>query len=189
MLESFYSTRVEIFSVATRNAATTATDDQPSSSTAKPSPTFQYPKSEVLFNKIITNLTRDDLHRLSDVIADILKRPLQPREFGFDGFGNHSRRRRRGGKAGGAGGGEGDEDAAAAAPAKPTTVDIKLVGFDDASKIKVIKEVRAIAGLGLKEAKELVEGAPKVISKDIKPEQAEELKQKLEQAGAKIELV
>jgi large subunit ribosomal protein L7/L12 len=47
-----------------------------------------------------------------------------------------------------------------------TLFDLKLVGFD--AKIKVIKEVRAIAGLGLKEAKELVEGAPKVIKKDLK---------------------
>jgi large subunit ribosomal protein L7/L12 len=67
---------------------------------------------------------------------------------------------------------------------------LKLVGFDAASKIKVIKEIRAmIAGLGLKEAKEMVESAPKVIQKDLKPEQAQELKAKLEEIGAQIELV
>ena len=67
--------------------------------------------------------------------------------------------------------------------------DLKLVGFDAKAKIKVIKEVRAIAGLGLKEAKELVEGAPKVVKKDIKKEEAEELQKKLEEVGATIEVV
>lgn len=73
--------------------------------------------------------------------------------------------------------------------AKAKTVDLKLASFDEKSKIKVIKEVRAIAGLGLKEAKELVESAPKVIQKDLAPESAEELKKKLEEVGATIELV
>jgi len=71
----------------------------------------------------------------------------------------------------------------------PKKVDLKLTGYDDKAKIKVIKEVRSIAGLGLKEAKELVESAPKVIQKDLKPEEAEELKKKLEEIGAQIELV
>lgn len=71
----------------------------------------------------------------------------------------------------------------------PSTVDLKLTGFDAKSKIKVIKEVRSIAGLGLKEAKELVEGAPKVVTKDLSPESAEELKAKLEAVGAEVELV
>jgi large subunit ribosomal protein L7/L12 len=70
-----------------------------------------------------------------------------------------------------------------------TSFDLKLESFDAKAKIKVIKEVRAIAGLGLKEAKELVEGAPKVIKKDIKKEEAEELKKKLEEVGATIEIV
>ena len=70
----------------------------------------------------------------------------------------------------------------------PKQVDLKLVGFDDKAKIKVIKEVRAIAGLGLKEAKELVESLPKVIQKGLKPEDAEELKNKLESVGGKVEI-
>jgi large subunit ribosomal protein L7/L12 len=70
-----------------------------------------------------------------------------------------------------------------------TIFDLKLVGFDAKAKIKVIKEVRAIAGLGLKEAKELVESAPKVIQKDLKQEKADELKAQLEAVGAEIELV
>lgn len=71
----------------------------------------------------------------------------------------------------------------------PKLVDLKLAAFDAKAKIKVIKEVRAIAGLGLKEAKELVESAPKVIQKGLAPEAAEELKKKLEECGATIELV
>ncbi len=100
-----------------------------------------------------------------------------------------------GGGSGGSGGGAGSNAAEAApepepaAPAK-TVFDVKLMGYDEKSKIKVIKEVRAaVPGLGLKEAKEMVEGAPKVISKDLKPEQAEELKKKLQDAGAIVEIV
>tara|TARA_Y100000590_G_scaffold459002_1_gene614949 strand:- start:2716 stop:3096 length:381 start_codon:yes stop_codon:yes gene_type:complete len=55
-------------------------------------------------------------------------------------------------------------------------------------KINVIKEVRAITGLGLKEAKDLVEGAPKPIKEDVAKDEAEEIKKKLEAAGAKVEL-
>ncbi len=55
-------------------------------------------------------------------------------------------------------------------------------------KINVIKEVRAITGLGLKEAKDLVEGAPKVVKEAATKEEAAELKKKLEDAGAKVEL-
>ena len=90
----------------------------------------------------------------------------------------------------GGGGGDDDDDAPAAeAVVEKTIFDIKLVAFDPTSKIKVIKEVRAIAGLGLKEAKEMVEGAPKTILKDIKKEQAEEIKAKLEELGATVEIV
>lgn len=90
-----------------------------------------------------------------------------------------------------AGGGTGAVAAAEveeAAPAK-TNFDVKLLGFDAKSKIKVIKEVRAVTGLGLKEAKDLVEGAPKVIKKDLKQEEADELKAKLVEIGAEIEVV
>jgi large subunit ribosomal protein L7/L12 len=76
-----------------------------------------------------------------------------------------------------------------AVPEAPKTFEVKLVGYDEKSKIKVIKEVRAISGLGLKEAKEMVEGVPKSIAKDLKPEQAEELKKKLVEAGGIVELV
>lgn len=74
-------------------------------------------------------------------------------------------------------------------PVEKLLKDVKLVGFDPKAKIKVIKEVRAIGGLGLKEAKEIVESAPKVIQKDLKPEKAEELKAQLEAIGAVVEIV
>ena len=57
-----------------------------------------------------------------------------------------------------------------------------------ANKIAVLKEVRAITGLGLKEAKDLVDGAPKAIKENIKKDEAEELKKKLEEAGATVEI-
>ena len=77
-------------------------------------------------------------------------------------------------------------DAAAQAEEK-TEFTIFLAATGD-KKINVIKEVRSITGLGLKEAKDLVEGAPKEIKKGVSKKDAEEVKKKLEAAGAKIEL-
>ena len=95
-----------------------------------------------------------------------------------------------GGGAAMAGGGSGGAGEAAAEEVVAKTIfDLKLIGFDAKAKIKVIKEVRTISGLGLKEAKELVESAPKVIQKELKQERAEELKAQLEAVGAEIELV
>ena len=70
-----------------------------------------------------------------------------------------------------------------------TSFDIKLLAFDTKTKIKVIKEIRTITNLGLKEAKEMVEGAPKLVKQGIKMEEAEELKEKLEAVGASVEIV
>jgi large subunit ribosomal protein L7/L12 len=75
--------------------------------------------------------------------------------------------------------------AAAAAEQTEFTVVLKDAG---ANKINVIKEVRAITGLGLKEAKDLVEGAPKTVKEGANKADAEALKKKLEDAGAKVEL-
>jgi large subunit ribosomal protein L7/L12 len=75
--------------------------------------------------------------------------------------------------------------AAAAAEQTEFTVVLKEAG---ANKINVIKEVRAITGLGLKEAKDLVEGAPKPVKEGVNKADAEALKKKLEDAGAKVEL-
>ena len=80
--------------------------------------------------------------------------------------------------------------AGAAAPAaeEKTEFDLGLVGFDAAQKIKVIKVVREATGLGLAEAKAMVEAAPKAIKEGISKEDAEALKAKLEEVGAKVEL-
>ena len=77
---------------------------------------------------------------------------------------------------------------AAAAPVEEKTeFDVVLTSAGD-KKINVIKEVRAITGLGLKEAKDLVEGAPKTVKESATKQEAEDLKKKLEEAGAKVEL-
>ncbi len=76
--------------------------------------------------------------------------------------------------------------APAAAEAKDKFEVVLAVAGDN--KINVIKEVRAITGLGLKEAKDLVEAAPKTVKSDVAKTEAEEIKKKLEAAGAKVEL-
>ena len=79
--------------------------------------------------------------------------------------------------------------AAAAAPVEEKTeFDVVLAGFDAAAKIKVIKVVREITGQGLAEAKATVEGAPSTLKEAVSKDEAEELKKKLEEAGAKVEL-
>jgi large subunit ribosomal protein L7/L12 len=78
--------------------------------------------------------------------------------------------------------------AAAAAPAEEKTSFDVLLKEAGANKIGVIKEVRAVTNLGLKEAKDLVEAAPKVVKEAVPKAEAEELKKKLEAAGAKVEL-
>jgi large subunit ribosomal protein L7/L12 len=82
----------------------------------------------------------------------------------------------------------GPAGAAAAAPAEEKTEFTVILAEAGANKINVIKEVRAITGLGLKEAKDLVEGAPKEVKAGIPKAEAEELKKKLEGAGAKVEV-
>jgi len=83
--------------------------------------------------------------------------------------------------AGPAGGGEGGGAAA------KTDFDVVMTSFGG-NKISVIKEVRGITGLGLKEAKELVEGAPKAVKEGVPEAEANEIKEKLEAAGATVEL-
>ena len=79
--------------------------------------------------------------------------------------------------------------AAAAAPAAEAQTEFTVVLKEaGANKIGVIKEVRAITGLGLKEAKDLVEGAPKPVKEGIGKDEAEDIKKKLEAAGAKVEV-
>jgi large subunit ribosomal protein L7/L12 len=76
---------------------------------------------------------------------------------------------------------------AAAAAEEKTEFTVMLTAAGD-KKIEVIKEVRAITGLGLKEAKDLVEGAPKAVKEGVNKKDAEDMKKKLEAAGAKVEL-
>lgn len=98
-----------------------------------------------------------------------------------------------GGGAGGApaqgaeGGGEGQEEVKK--ETLKSTFDVELTSFDAKGKIKLIKELRSVLGLGLKEAKEIVEGAPVWIKKDIKKDEAEELMKKFEPLGAQLKMV
>jgi len=78
--------------------------------------------------------------------------------------------------------------AAAAAPAEEKTEFTVMLAAAGDKKIEVIKEVRAVTGLGLKEAKDLVEGAPKAVKEGVNKKDAEDIKKKLEAAGAKVEL-
>jgi len=78
--------------------------------------------------------------------------------------------------------------AAAAAPAEEKTEFTVVLADAGANKINVIKEVRAITGLGLKEAKDLVEGAPKDVKSGVSKAEAEEIKKKLTDAGAKVDV-
>jgi len=82
--------------------------------------------------------------------------------------------------AGGAGGGE------AAAEEEPSTVDVIIAAAGD-KKIQVIKVVRAATGLGLKEAKDLVDSAPKAVKEGLEKDEADKLKAELEEAGATVE--
>ena len=77
--------------------------------------------------------------------------------------------------------------AGGAAPEEKTEFDVVLEGFGD-NKIQVIKAVRELTNLGLKEAKEVVEGAPKAVAEGVNKEKAEEIKAKLEEAGAAVTL-
>ena len=78
--------------------------------------------------------------------------------------------------------------AAAAAPAEEKTEFTVVLAAAGEKTIEVLKEVRAITGLGLKEAKDLVEGAPKPVKEGVNKDEAEKLKVQLEKAGAKVEL-
>ena len=78
--------------------------------------------------------------------------------------------------------------AAAAAPVEEQTEFTVVLAAVGDKKIEVIKEVRAITGLGLKEAKDLVEGAPKAVKEGVNKDESEKIKAQLEKAGAKVEL-
>lgn len=135
------------------------------------------PKLQGLYDRVVT-LPEEEVNVLGAMVLQILGRTIFPGQFGTPG-----------GNAGAMVGVDAGAEATEAVEEEKTAFDVKLLGFDTKSKIKVIKEVRAVAGLGLKEAKELVESAPKVIQKDLKKEAADELKEKMEALGAQIEIV
>lgn len=146
-----------------------------------PHPTeFRSPKVEELFFKLIA-MPKEELQLVSKVALGRVDVDVDKEIADLEAFLAQ----------GGAAMVAGEADAPEEEVVAKTAFDLKLLGFDAKSKIKVIKEVRAIAGLGLKEAKELVEGSssgPKVIQKGLKPEEAEALKVKLEELGAQIEV-
>jgi large subunit ribosomal protein L7/L12 len=157
-------------------AAASATEDEGGSSDGLV--ILSSEKLQGLYDRVV-RLPVEDVNVLGALVLQVLGRKIFPGEFGGSGMAVG------GDGAAAAAGGAGVEEVVEA----KTIFDLKLVGFDAKAKIKVIKEVRAIAGLGLKEAKELVESAPKVIQKDLKQEKADELKAQLEAVGAEIELV
>ncbi|KAG7359095.1 50S ribosomal protein L7/L12 [Nitzschia inconspicua] len=169
---SAFSIRPDILSMPAERYFSDASPD----AVAEPT-SLSSPKLQSLYDTIV-GLPEEDVNILGALVIQILGRKIFPGQFG-------------GAAAGGmvvGNGLNGSEDAPEEVQAK-TVFDLKLVGFDAKAKIKVIKEVRAIAGLGLKEAKELVESAPKTIQKDLKQEKAEEIKAQLEAVGAQVELV
>ncbi|KAL7490556.1 hypothetical protein ACHAWT_000129 [Skeletonema menzelii] len=153
-------------------------DDSNDGGAAVETAPFTSPKVEELFNKIIY-LDMVEVHLLAELINEKMGLKISDAE---------RERMARGGGGGGGGKKGGDDDEPAPAAEEKTIFDLKLTGFDAKAKIKVIKEVRAITSLGLKEAKELVEGVPSTVKKDIKMEEAEELKAKLEALGATVEI-
>jgi large subunit ribosomal protein L7/L12 len=153
----------------------TATATSPSSSEDNNLPaSLSSPRLQGLYDRII-QLPEADVNILGALVIQVLGKQIFPGEFGGGGA-----------MALGAGAKATEE---AIPEVVKTIFDLKLVGFDAAAKIKVIKEVRAIAGLGLKEAKELVESAPKVIQKGLKQDKADELKALLEAVGAQVEII
>ena len=169
--------RAIIQSSASASASASAINTSTSTSTSihmfHSTPLHETPKVDQVFEKIL-DLDVIEVHLLTELVNE--KMGIKPMTAA-----------QRAAMAGGGGGGKGG-----AAPAEvveeKTSFDLKLTGFDAKFKIKVIKEVRAITALGLKEAKEMVEGAPKTVKKDIKMEEAEELKAKLEAVGATVEI-
>ena len=162
------------------SAATAAATPASSSTSTIENYEWQFPNAQKLFTKITAALkTEQEVRALQREVYITLGRPLRDAEFYHDGF--VAKKSKRGGGAG--------ESEAAKVEEKQTAFDVKLVGFDASAKIKVIKEIRSMLGLGLKEAKELVDSAPAIIQKGVSTEAAEEMKTKLVELGAQIELV
>ena len=136
------------------------------------------PKVEKVFEKIL-DLDMFEVHLVTGLIAEKVGLSVNAAAMAAGGAAG------AGGGGGAAAAGGAEEEAAE----EKTAFDLKLVSFDAKAKIKVIKEVRSIAGLGLKEAKEMVEGAPKTILKEMKKEELEEIAAKMKELGAEVEIV
>lgn len=136
--------------------------------------TLSSPKLDALYGEI-TKLSEEDVNILGALVIQVLGRKIFPGEFGGRGLEGLPVNF------------EGEQGTEEEVEVK-TKFGVKLVGYDASAKIKVIKEVRAIAALGLKEAKDLVESIPKFIVKDLSSDKAEELKAQLEAVGAQIEI-
>mmetsp|Transcript_4446 Transcript_4446/g.6642 ORF Transcript_4446/g.6642 Transcript_4446/m.6642 type:complete len:204 (-) Transcript_4446:413-1024(-) len=154
-----------------RSIASTSIHPNEAAEAAKP---FNSPQAEELFQKIIM-LPKEEINLIGDLMAEKCGITMTPFDLGLVAA------------PAGAGGGAAEEEEAKEEEKK--TFDLRLTAFDAKSKIKVIKEVRALFSLGLKEAKELVDNAPKVLKKDMKQEEAEKLKETLEAVGATVEIV
>lgn len=139
--------------------------------------------------EIVDSIVELNLLEVTDLTLALRDRlGLFPEEMGFPtGFGIMGGGGMQQGAVGAAQGGAPEEEKAPVV--EKTLFDLQLEGWDAKDKIKVIKEVRAITGLGLKEAKALVEDAPKTVKKEIKKEEAEELMAKLEKVGAKVAIL
>ena len=135
------------------------------------------PKVENVFQKIL-DLDMFEIHLVTELIAEKVGLNFNAAAMAAGGVGG-----------GAGGGGAAVAGAAEEAAEEKTAFDLKLISFDAKAKIKVIKEVRSIAGLGLKEAKELVEGAPKTILKEMKKEELEGIAAKMKELGAEVEIV
>lgn len=170
-------------STTTRQSSSPAEDVVPIVWTTDRLSTDQISKVDAIFHKVLW-LDLFETSMLNELISQRLGLTMNPKQR--RALQKHMDARAMGHKSGG---GEKEASTEAAGDEAPKTVDLKLASFDAKTKIKVIKEVRAMLGLGLKEAKELVESAPKVLQKELKPEEAEEMKKKLEAIGATIELV
>ena len=140
------------------------------------------PKVEALAEEIL-GLSLLEVSHLSDLLKDKLGLPDEPAGFPM-GMVPGMMAAPGAAPAGASGGGE-------AAPEEKTAFDVKLVGFEASGKLKVIKEIRALMELGLKESKEMVEGSAKeaaVLKSGLSKEEAEAIKEKLAAVGAKIEI-
>ncbi|XP_009138423.1 50S ribosomal protein L7/L12 [Brassica rapa] len=134
-------------------------------------------------SKIVTELSNLTLLETMD-LTELLRKKLGVSDMpvmaamAFPGSGG-------GGGPGAAAAGKGEEKKKAEAK---TAFDVMLQGFESASKIKVIKEVRSVTDLGLKEAKDLVEKAPTLLKKGVSKEEAEKIIEKLKAVGAKVDM-